>query len=145
MAKIALCFIETILKIYSVLSILGQLNNYMEFILLIECLIGIIVLIVFFKLGLNVRKIRTEIETGKLRDARINYYVNLTAGKKDEARNNLAYIVFSELVPMADFPIGRKALYKELKENHTVKFEELGYDFPEDPFRAAETPSQLKG
>ena len=128
-----------------VLSILGQLNNYMEIILLIECVIGIIVIVVFFKLGMNVRKLRAEIETGKLMDARINYYVNLTADKKDEARNYLAYIVFSELVPMADYPVSRKALYNELKEKHTPKFEALGYDFPKDPFSAAEMPSQLKG
>lgn len=117
----------------------------MELVLWIECIIGIIILVVFFKLGLNVRKIRTEIESSKLLDARINYYVNLTADKKDEARNHLAYIVFSELVPMADFPVGRKALYNELKEKHTAKFEALGYDFPHDPFSAAELPVQVLG
>jgi cell division protein FtsX len=117
----------------------------MEIILVTEIAIGLTILIVFFKMGMNVRKIRTELETGKLRDARINYYVNLTADKKDEARNYLAYIVFSELVPMADYPVGRKTLYNELKEKHTPKFEALGYDFPEDPFTAAETPAQLRG
>jgi hypothetical protein len=117
----------------------------MEIILISEIAIGLTILIVFFKMGLNIRKIRTEIETGKLSDARINYYVNLTAGKKDEARNYLAYIVFSELVPMANYPVGRKALYNELKEKHTPKFEALGYGFPEDPFSAAEIPSLFKG
>ncbi len=113
----------------------------MELLLIVEGIAGLIILYVFFKLGFNVRKIRYELESGKLHDARVNYYVNLTAGKKDEARHYLTYIVFNELVPMADYPIGRTTLYNELKEKHAAKFEAIGYAFPADPFSVAEAPA----
>ncbi|MBS7565145.1 hypothetical protein KHS38_12090 [Mucilaginibacter sp. Bleaf8] len=108
--------------------------NDFSFLDLCEIALGLLFLYVYLKQAANVSKIRKTLDEQRIKDAWANYFVNLTANKKTEARDYLTYVMFYELHQHIDSPTLLREKYEELEQKYTATFAVLGYPFPKNPY-----------
>jgi hypothetical protein len=113
----------------------------MEIYYIISFLLSLIILVAFFKMGINLRAVRDELadlRSDRKKDPRLehnlSYQTARVLGDKQEAIKHLTYILIYDLTAEHMSSAELRTKYEEFKTKNTAKFEELGANFPEFPF-----------
>jgi formiminotetrahydrofolate cyclodeaminase len=113
----------------------------MELSLIINAILGIVILIAFFRMSSNLSAIKDELKGFKAasnrnirREHNLNYQLNRVIGEKEAAYKNLMFILMYDLTSETFTPQRLREQYDYFKLKNEVKFTELGYPFPEFPF-----------
>jgi hypothetical protein len=109
----------------------------MEIIIIINAVLGLFILVAFFGMSANIRKIketlnpvlkRYEIEDSQAR--RLEYYVCKSLGDKPGQVKAVTKIIYNELLEPGIGDTEIIARYEKLKKKYAKIFDDCGYSFP---------------
>jgi len=105
-----------------------------DLIIILSFILSIIVLVTFFKISARLAAIKDILTDERKNQAKAMYYVHYLNGNKEAARDSLLLYLLTDITKGDTSQAVRKAEFEAARKKYSSLFEDIGYQFPTDPF-----------